>query len=89
MELKDLQTPCWLVDQHRLQENIEEFQRVAEKHKKQLWPMIKTHKCSTIARLQKAAGAQGFRGRNPPGMPGVAGTRAWASDVCLSGGRRT
>ena len=60
MELKDLQTPCWLVDQDRLQENIEEFQRVAEKHKKQLWPMIKTHKCSTIARLQKAAGAQGF-----------------------------
>lgn len=60
VELKDLQTPCWLVDPDQLQANIDGFQAMANAHRKQLWPMIKTHKSTVIARLQKTAGAQGF-----------------------------
>jgi D-serine deaminase-like pyridoxal phosphate-dependent protein len=60
VEIKDLQTPCWLVDPDQLQANIDRFQAIANEHGKQLWPMIKTHKSTVIARLQKTAGAQGF-----------------------------
>jgi len=60
MDIKDLQTPCWLTELDQLKANIDAFQAYAGEHHKQLWPMTKTHKSTAIARMQKAAGAQGF-----------------------------
>ena len=60
MKLKDLYTPCVLLDQEQLERNIQSYQDQAAKAKKELWPMIKTHKSSVIARLQKETGAAGF-----------------------------
>lgn len=58
--LKDLPTPCLVVDLDKLEANIS---RMAEKTQRlgvALRPHIKTHKCIEIARLQEEAGARGL-----------------------------
>ncbi|MEA4892685.1 MAG: alanine racemase [Peptococcaceae bacterium] len=60
MNLNDYYTPCVLVDHDKLMKNIQDYQAAAAAAGKELWPMIKTHKCSLIAKLQKMNGAAGF-----------------------------
>ena len=60
MNLNDYYTPCVMVDYDKLLKNIQDYQSRADQAGKELWPMIKTHKCSLIAKLQKMNGAAGF-----------------------------
>ncbi len=56
----DLPTPCVLVDLDKLERNIRNVVDQARRHGKKLWPMIKTHKSTYIARLQRDYGVDGF-----------------------------
>jgi D-serine deaminase-like pyridoxal phosphate-dependent protein len=58
--LLDTETPSLLVDLNRLNKNIHRLQELANSHKVNLRPHIKTHKCLKIARLQLNAGAVGI-----------------------------
>lgn len=60
MEIRELQTPAILVDLDVLENNIKKAQSLCDENGKQLWPMIKTHKSSEIAKMQQKAGATGF-----------------------------
>lgn len=54
-----IQTPATLVDLDSLENNIRKYQEDANKHNKQLWPMLKTHKSTEITKMQITAGATG------------------------------
>ena len=58
--IENLETPTLLLDLTVLENNIKTYQQVADDYSKELWPMIKTHKCTEIALLQQEAGAAGF-----------------------------
>ncbi|TYP53282.1 alanine racemase [Thermosediminibacter litoriperuensis] len=60
MKIYDLPTPVFLVDLDILERNIREAAELARDYGKRLWPMVKTHKSTEIAEMQKAAGAEGF-----------------------------
>jgi D-serine deaminase-like pyridoxal phosphate-dependent protein len=60
MKITSLRTPCVLVDQHKLEQNIERMQSAALTHRIRLRPHAKTHKCPDIARIQIARGAIGI-----------------------------
>ena len=55
-----LDTPCLVVDQDRLEQNIWAMQAHVSSFGKKLRPHAKTHKCSRIAKMQMAAGAVGI-----------------------------
>lgn len=60
IKLSELQTPAILVDLDVLERNIRGYCQEAERHRKQIWPMVKTHKSTEIARMQAEAGCTGF-----------------------------
>ncbi len=60
MNTAQLRTPAFLLDLNQLEKNIEEVSTLASAGKKQLWPMVKTHKSTWIAKKQAQAGANGF-----------------------------
>jgi D-serine deaminase-like pyridoxal phosphate-dependent protein len=60
VRLTDLRTPCVLVEQSRVERNIERMQDVASAHGLRLRPHAKTHKSPTLAQLQIARGAVGI-----------------------------
>ncbi|MDB0439135.1 alanine racemase [Clostridioides difficile] len=60
MKISEIATPGFLLDLDQLEENINTIQQICTKNDKQLWPMLKTHKSTYIAKLQKDAGATGF-----------------------------
>lgn len=60
MKKHELQTPAILLDLDKMENNIKVYQEAADKNKKQLWPMTKTHKSTEIAKMQKKVGASGF-----------------------------
>jgi D-serine deaminase-like pyridoxal phosphate-dependent protein len=55
----ELDTPCLLIDAARLKKNLSVMQESVSGADKGLRPHAKTHKCSTIAKLQLDAGAVG------------------------------
>src|SRR4030043_100719 len=55
-----LDTPCLVLAEEILRQNIQTMQAHATCFGKQLRPHAKTHKCSTIARMQTAAGGAGI-----------------------------
>ena len=59
-KLKELDTPCLLIDLDRLKENIHVMQEYAAQVGVAVRPHCKTHKCSRIAKLQIEAGALGI-----------------------------
>lgn len=59
MKIKDLATPVILLDIDVLKNNIENYQALCNEYKKELWPMIKTHKSKEILDMQIKAGATG------------------------------
>lgn len=58
--IEQLTTPSFLVDLDVLEKNIKEMADICKKNNKELWPMVKTHKSSQIARMQYEAGIGGF-----------------------------
>lgn len=60
MQIGELTTPNFLVDLDLLEQNIAEMAARCRVNGKQLWPMVKTHKSTAIARKQVEAGAAGF-----------------------------
>ena len=60
VKLSDLQTPAILADLDILEKNIRGYCQEAERCWKQIWPMVKTHKSTEIARMQAEAGCTGF-----------------------------
>lgn len=60
MHIQELQTPAVLIRSAAMRENLEKYQRACDVHGKQLWPMVKTHKSTAIAVLQRQMGAAGF-----------------------------
>jgi len=59
VKIHEIATPAILLDLDVLERNIKSHQ-AAIGHDKQLWPMIKTHKSTEIARMQLENGATGF-----------------------------
>lgn len=60
MKKQDLQTPAILLDIDAFKNNIEIYQAEVNKHGKELWPMIKTHKSTEATKMQMNAGATGI-----------------------------
>ncbi len=60
MHIKELQTPAVLLRSAAMRENLKKYQQACDAHGKQLWPMVKTHKSTAIAALQRQMGAAGF-----------------------------
>jgi D-serine deaminase-like pyridoxal phosphate-dependent protein len=58
--LASLRTPCVLVDQQRLERNIDRMQSAADASRKRLRPHAKTHKSPDLAQIQIARGATGI-----------------------------
>ena len=56
----DIPTPALVVDVDKVQHNILRWQQHCNQHSVALRPHIKTHKTLEIARMQRAAGAQGI-----------------------------
>ena len=60
MELHELDTPCLVVDEMRMQHNIARMQQRMNALGVSFRPHVKTSKCLEIARLQRDAGARGI-----------------------------
>jgi D-serine deaminase-like pyridoxal phosphate-dependent protein len=58
--LQDIDTPALLIDEARLQRNIDAMARNVAAAGLEMWPHVKTHKSVAVARRQRAAGASGF-----------------------------
>ena len=60
MTLNEIYTPAIVLDLDRMENNLKHYAALAARHGKQLWPMVKTHKSTELAQLQKAYGCTGF-----------------------------
>ena len=60
MKITSLRTPCVLIDQRRLERNIDRMQVAADAGGKRLRPHAKTHKSPDLALTQIARGAAGI-----------------------------
>lgn len=60
MNIYELQTPSFLLDLDILESNLKHIQKLCDDNNKELWPMTKTHKSTSIAKMQKQYGAKGF-----------------------------
>lgn len=60
MNKMDLDTPCIVVDEYKLHNNIKRMQRIADEAGLALRPHAKTHKTPQIAKLQLEHGAVGI-----------------------------
>ena len=59
MKKKELKTPTILLNIKALKNNIKNYQKLCTENKKELWPMIKTHKSMEIVEMQINEGATG------------------------------
>lgn len=59
MKKYELDTPCLVIDKPTLLDNLKSMQSQVNTANKALRPHIKTHKCSTLAKLQVKHGATG------------------------------
>ena len=57
--ITEIPTPALVVDFPTLMENVAAMQQMVSSHGKVLRPHIKTHKCSTVAKMQITAGSIG------------------------------
>ena len=60
MHYTELDTPALLIDKRIMQENIDSMQSFADRNAVRLRPHTKTHKMSSLAKMQEAAGAAGI-----------------------------
>lgn len=59
MKKENLKTPTILLNMNALKNNIKVYQDMCNQNKKELWPMIKTHKSKKLLEMQMAEGATG------------------------------
>ncbi len=59
MTIDQLQTPAILLDLDVMEQNLSRFADGAKAYGKQLWPMMKTHKSTILAKMQLQYGATG------------------------------
>lgn len=78
MFLRELETPVIVVRDAILQKNMKRYQDACNQHGKALWPMVKTHKSTEIAALQRNLGAEGF----------LCGTLDECEALCAMGARK-
>jgi D-serine deaminase-like pyridoxal phosphate-dependent protein len=52
LRVSELPTPSVLVNLDILRVNVREMADLCRTHGKELWPMVKTHKSTAIARMQ-------------------------------------
>lgn len=60
MNIQELQTPAILLNLDYMEHNLKKYCDAAAQNGKQIWPMIKTHKSTELARLQLKYGCTGF-----------------------------
>jgi len=60
MKIQELQTPAILIRSESMKTNLNRYQQECVKFGKELWPMVKTHKSTELAKLQQEMGASGF-----------------------------
>lgn len=60
MNINELQTPAILLNLDYMEHNLKKYCDAAAAGHKQIWPMIKTHKSTELARLQAEYGCTGF-----------------------------
>lgn len=75
MRIEDICTPAILLDLDAMEHNLEKYGTLAKKHNKQIWPMVKTHKSTELAKLQKDYGCTGY----------LCGTLDEAEALCKAG----
>ena len=75
MKLQELYTPAILLDLDAMENNLKKYCAEAAKYGKQIWPMIKTHKSTELAKLQQEFGCTGF----------LCGTLEEAEALCVAG----
>ena len=52
MNIHEIYTPAILLNLDYMEHNLKKYCDAAAAHGKQIWPMIKTHKSTELARLQ-------------------------------------
>lgn len=60
MNINELYTPAILLNLDYMEHNLKKYCDAAAAHGKQIWPMIKTHKSTELAKLQMEYGCTGF-----------------------------
>ena len=60
MKINEINTPAILLDLDAMEHNLERYCSEAKKHGKEIWPMVKTHKSTELARLQAEYGCTGY-----------------------------
>ena len=60
MNIHEIYTPAILLNLDYMERNLKKCRDAAAAHGKQIWPMIKTHKSTELARLQMEYGCSGF-----------------------------
>ena len=78
MQKKELKTPTILLNIEALKNNIKKYQKLCTEYKKELWPMIKTHKSMEIVEMQIKEGSTGV----------LCGTLDEAEACCQKGVKR-
>lgn len=60
IHIDKLQTPAILLNLDVMENNLKKYCNAARAAGKEIWPMVKTHKCTELARLQAEYGCTGF-----------------------------
>lgn len=60
MKLNEIQTPSIILNLDVLEKNLKYVQNLCDKSNKKLWPMTKTHKSTSLAKMQIGYGAEGL-----------------------------
>lgn len=60
IHIDQLQTPAILLNLDAMEHNLKKYCDAARDAGKEIWPMVKTHKSTELARLQAAYGCTGF-----------------------------
>lgn len=60
MKINEIYTPAILLNLDYMEHNLKKYSDEAAKYGKQIWPMIKTHKSTELAKLQCDFGCTGF-----------------------------
>lgn len=75
MNINEIYTPAILVNLDYLEHNMKKYADLAKANGKQIWPMVKTHKSTEMAKMQQKYGSTGF----------LCGTLDEAEALCKAG----
>lgn len=75
MKINEIHTPAIVLNLDYMEHNLQKYARIAAAYGKEIWPMVKTHKSTELAALQKTYGSTGF----------LCGTLDEAEALCTAG----